>query len=75
VIEGETGSVVRVGDAEGLAERLVEFLTDDELRASCARGIADLRDGALSWVGIARQLVHIYGDLRAPTREGIRRAE
>jgi glycosyltransferase involved in cell wall biosynthesis len=64
VIDGETGSVVNPYDVEALAGRVIELLSNDELRAQVGARARMRARTAYDWIEQAGKLVELYGQLR-----------
>ena len=66
VRDGETGLLVRPGDAQELADALVRVLQDSGLRHRFQQGIGELMRGPLAWSNTASSLVDVYAELARP---------
>jgi glycosyltransferase involved in cell wall biosynthesis len=60
VEEGTNGLLVPAGDADALAEAIVQVLTDQVTRERLEDGAAAARDGRLAWPRIADQVLESY---------------
>jgi phosphatidylinositol alpha-mannosyltransferase len=58
----ESAVLVRPGDADALADALIELLEDEPRRRALGEGAREVADG-YSWEPIARRLVSIYEEL------------
>ncbi len=60
VIDGETGFLVEVGDADTMARRMVELASDSGLRSRLGRAIHDKVQAEFSVEAMGRRQVEIY---------------
>ncbi|MDQ3915631.1 MAG: glycosyltransferase family 4 protein [Actinomycetota bacterium] len=60
VEDGVEGALFEPGDAEGLARRLTELLSDADARAAMRARIAEKQRGELSWDRLAEMTLDVY---------------
>jgi glycosyltransferase involved in cell wall biosynthesis len=60
---GVHGYLVEPGDVDGFARSLEAVLSDEQRRSAMQAAMRDLCQGSLSWDGIARQTLQMYGQL------------
>ncbi|MFZ0788991.1 MAG: TIGR03088 family PEP-CTERM/XrtA system glycosyltransferase [Chromatiaceae bacterium] len=63
VEERRTGALVPVADPETLAEVMLEFLTDDDLRARCGAAARESVGRRFSWERCVEQYLGLYDEL------------
>ena len=56
----ETGLLAAPGDADALAQALINVLTDQRLAAQLEQGVARMARGELSWRQTATEIAHVY---------------
>jgi glycosyltransferase involved in cell wall biosynthesis len=64
VIDGETGFVVNPYDLDALAGRMIDLLSNDELRAEMGARARMRARTEYDWIEQAKRLVDVYGQLR-----------
>lgn len=61
--EGETGLLVKPGDIDDLAEKLLRLLGDDELRKKMAGGARERAAAMYDWDSVIRKIDEMYNSL------------
>jgi len=63
VEERHTGALVPVADPEALADVMLEFLTDDDLRARCGAAAREFVARRFSWERCVEEYLGLYDEL------------
>jgi glycosyltransferase involved in cell wall biosynthesis len=63
VKNGETGLLVERGDASALAEAILRFLSDEDLRNSMAKASRKRAVELFSWECVVDNLLHLYRNI------------
>jgi glycosyltransferase involved in cell wall biosynthesis len=66
VEDGVTGFLTEKNDAQGLAERIQELLTDDDLKQQMGRAARNRVLSQFTWPVVARQMTSMYSELFTP---------
>ncbi|MCH2101408.1 MAG: glycosyltransferase family 4 protein [Planctomycetes bacterium] len=60
VVHEENGLLVKPGDADSLAEALIRYFNDSNLRAQLQNSVRAWASGPLAWSSVARKTLEVY---------------
>jgi glycosyltransferase involved in cell wall biosynthesis len=62
VVEGKTGSLVMPNDFNGMANKVLELLTNDQLAAEMGRNGRALLKSDYNWAKLAKNVLDVFAE-------------